>query len=137
MKMKLSENFTLEEFVRSDIATDLQIENVPDELEIDNLKKLTIRLLQPLRLLYGKSFHINSGYRCPQLNEAVGGVATSQHMRGQAADIRVDDPRALLTALLKSRLDFDQAILYPTFLHLSYNSGQNRKQVLYAKGIKP
>lgn len=135
--MKLSENFDLSEFLKSDTASRLNINNTPTPEAIVNLTKLVNRVLQPLRDGYGQAMHINSGYRCPQLNKAVGGVPTSQHAKGEAADIRVNDPRKLLSKLLELKLDFDQAILYPTFLHISYRSGQNRKQVLYAKGVKP
>lgn len=135
--MNLTENFTLEELTHSDTAVAKGIKNEPGDRAKENLKTLCVRLLQPLRDAYGEPFYINSGYRCLKLNELVGGVPSSQHTVGQAADIRVNEPRKLLTELLKSRLEFDQAILYPTFLHLSYNSANNRKQVLYAKGVKP
>lgn len=135
--MQLTKNFTLEEMVRSNTAVSQGIDNIPEEEQVENLKKLCTRLLQPLRDIVQMPFNINSGFRCPFLNKAVGGVPTSQHTKGQAADVRVANPRGLLTELLKSDLDFDQAILYPTFLHLSYNSGHNRKQVLYAKGVQP
>lgn len=135
--MKLTNNFTLEEMCASATAAARGIDNVPNAIQIDNLRKLCRRLLQPLRDVHNEPFIINSGFRNPELNKAVGGVPTSRHTKGQAADVRVADPRKLLSELLKSSLDFDQAILYPTFLHLSYNSGHNRKQVLYAKGVKP
>ena len=135
--MNLTKNFTLEELTHSNIGVAKGIKNEPNERALENLRTLCVRLLQPLREAYGEAFHINSGYRCLKLNELVGGVPSSQHTVGQAADVRVDEPRKLLTELLKSGLDYDQAILYPTFLHLSYNSGHNRKKVLYAKGVKP
>ena len=76
---------------------------------------------------------INSGYRCPELNKAVGGVATSQHTKGEAADVACEHPAYLVEYLRKSGLDFDQCIQYSTFVHLSLKlSGQNRKQ--YLKG---
>ncbi len=135
--MNLTTNFRLIEFTVSDTATARGIVNKPNEEQTENLRVLCSRLLQPLRELYNEPFKINSGFRSQELNKAVGGVPTSQHTKGQAADIRVNEPRKLLTELLKSGLVFDQAILYPTFLHLSYNSANNRKQVLYAKGVKP
>lgn len=135
--MKLSDNFNLSEFTRSETATRLNIANIPTNEHIVNLQKLCVRLLQPLRERYSEAFIINSGFRSLQLNKAVGGVASSQHTRGQAADVKVKEPRALLAELLKSGLNFDQAILYPSFLHLSYNAANNRRQVLYAKGVRP
>lgn len=135
--MKLSNDFTLQEMCASATASAKGIDNVPDTAQIVNLQRLCVKLLQPLRTIYNEPFLINSGFRNAELNKAVGGVPTSQHLRGQAADVRVREPRRLLAELLKSGLDFDQAILYPTFLHLSYHADKNRKQVLYAKGVKP
>ena len=135
MIMKLSNNFSLNEFTRSRKFPN--IKNVPNDAQVENLRRLVIRVLQPLREAYNEAMNINSGYRCPELNKAVGGVVNSQHTKGEAADVRVNNPRKLLTALKASGLEFDQAILYPTFLHISYKSGSNRKQVLYAKGVQP
>lgn len=139
--MKLTNNFTLEEMSHSNTAKARGLENKPNPNQVDNLFKLCVRLLQPLRDIYKEPFVISSGFRSPEVNKAVGGVPTSQHMKGQAADVSVKEPRKLLAALLSSGLDFDQAILYQdgrnNFLHLSYNSGHNRKQVLYSKGTKP
>lgn len=135
--MKIGKNFTMEEFMYSETAKRYGLKNEPDTVQCDSIRKLVSFLLQPLRELYGKPFYINSGFRSEQLNKLVGGVSTSQHKKGEAADVRVDNPRQLLAELQKSGLDFDQAILYPTFLHLSYKSAGNRKQILYAKGVQP
>jgi uncharacterized protein YcbK (DUF882 family) len=82
--------------------------------------------------------HVNSGYRCPALNKAVGGVDTSQHVKGQAADIHAQgmQARELFNKIISMEIAFDQLILYPTFVHVSYNSEGNRNQVLYAKGVE-
>lgn len=135
--MKLTDNFTLEEFTHSNTAIAKGIDNTPNGQQVENLRILCARVLQPLREAYNEPFFINSGFRCPELNKAVGGVPPSQHLEGKASDVRVKEPRKLLAELLKQGLSFDQAILYPTFLHISYNSGLNRKDVLYAKGVKP
>lgn len=141
MATQITKNFTLEELSHSNTAVARGIENIPDVQQQLNLTALAKRLLQPLRDIYNEPFIINSGFRSQETNKAVGGVPNSQHTKGQAADVQVKDPRKLLTALLKSGLDFDQAILYQdgrnNFLHMSYNSGHNRKQVLYSKGTKP
>lgn len=138
--MKLTTNFRLSEFTQSRTATDKGINNEPNDEQIENLRVLCSCLLQPLREIYEEPFTISSGFRGAELNKAVGGVSTSQHTKGQASDISVKEPRKLLATLLISGLDFDQAILYQdgrnNFLHLSYNSGHNRKQVLYSKGTK-
>lgn len=135
--MNITENFTLYEFTKSETATRKGILNVPNETQTQEIHKLVKRIIQPLRTAYNEPFIINSGFRSQELNKAVGGVTTSQHTKGQACDIHVAEPRKLLTKLLEMRLPFDQAILYPTFLHISHNSANNRKQVLYAKGVKP
>ena len=88
--MMLSKNFTLEEFIRSRTAESMGIDNVPkDEEVIENMKALCLEVLQPLRDYVGAPIHINSGYRCKALNEAVGGVKNSQHCLGEACDIRL------------------------------------------------
>ena len=85
--MKLTEHFELSEFTRSATADKLHIDNtIPEEL-IPNLKNLCEQVLEPLREHFGISVVISSGYRCPQLNKAVGGVPNSQHQKGEAADI--------------------------------------------------
>lgn len=135
--MQLTKNFKLSEFTRSSKATELNIDNTPSPSEMANLKLLCERLLQPLRDLYDENFIINSGYRCKELNDAIPNSAkTSQHTKGQAADIGVGSPLELLRALYDSKVEFDQAILYNTFLHLSHNANGNRMQILYNKGYK-
>lgn len=131
--MKLSENFELSEFTKSDTATRKRIANNPTPEAVKAIENLVTNLLQPLRNVYGKRMVINSGYRCPELNEAVDGASTSQHIKGEAADVACEHPAYLVECLRKSGLDFDQCIQYSTFVHLSLKlSGQNRKQ--YLKG---
>ena len=130
--MKLSENFSLSEFERSMMAERLGIDNaIPNEAQL-NLRTLCVKVLQPLRELYEKPLAISSGYRCEALNKAVGGVPTSQHRLGEAADVQCEDGAVRLLHLLEeSDIVFDQAILYRTFLHVSYREGRNRMQVIY------
>lgn len=87
--------FTLRELTRSATAIRLGIDNTPDAKVAENLKKLVETVLDPLREAYGKPIIVTSGYRCEKLNRAVGGSRTSQHVHGQAADIRSvsDSPR--------------------------------------------
>ena len=131
----ISENFSFKEFEASDTAKKYGICNVITDWRVrDNVMSLVENVLQPLRDAWGKPIHINSGYRCPALNKAVGGVPTSQHVRGQAADCGVEDSLALARLLLDLGLEFDQAIVYPTFVHISYKAdGENRNQLLYNK----
>ena len=84
---KLSEHFSLNEMIYSETAANHNIDNMPNETEIENLKNLCKKILEPLRQHFGV-IRINSGFRCPLLNQRVGGVGNSQHQFGQAADIR-------------------------------------------------
>ena len=135
----LSKNFTLEEFIRSRTAESMGIDNVPkDEEVIENMKALCLEVLQPLRDYVGAPIHINSGYRCKALNEALDGVKGSQHLTGQAADIHVENTEHLLKMMhfIMDETDFDQLIWEKNkagvqWLHVSHKrNGNNRHQVL-------
>lgn len=134
----ISRNFSFSEFEKSDTAKACRIQNVITDWDVrDNIIALVENVLQPLRDAWGQPLFINSGYRCKELNAKVGGVATSQHCKGQAADVGCSDPLALARLLLKMDLDFDQAIVYPSFLHISHkDEGKNRRQLLYNKSYK-
>lgn len=137
--MNLTKNFTLAEMTASSTATAKKIDNsAPTGSVLDNLTALCVHVLQPLRDAYGKSIVINSGYRCPKLNKAVGGVSNSQHMTGEAADIRCNNKttREWIFNWLKENVVFDQLILEHNssgtyWVHVSYKrNGKNRKQVI-------
>ena len=129
--MRLSNNFKLEEFERSNTAGQLGIDNTAPREAIDNLSRLCTLLLQPLRDYYKTKIFINSGYRSPDLNARIGGAPKSQHLRGQAADIHFTGMDTLPDVLKKYGVSFDQLIIYPTFVHLSYVSvKENRKQII-------
>lgn len=134
----ISRNFSYSEFEKSEAAFRLGINNkIKDGFIKDNVKALVECILQPLRDKWGEPIFINSGYRCLQVNEAVGGVPTSQHVLGQAADCGCADPYALAKLAKWMKLDYDQLIVYPSFVHFSYRKdGQNRNQVLYASSWK-
>ena len=87
--MNLSKNFTLSELTYSNSADSYNIENKPGRIELENLKKLCNEILQPIRDKFGKSIYVNSGYRNPKVNRLVGGSSSSQHIKGEAADITV------------------------------------------------
>ena len=131
---KLSRNFDWSEFTKSDTAARLHINNAITSWEVrDNIKALVDDVLQPLRDAWGGPLFINSGYRCLELNKAVGGVPTSQHVLGQGADVGCTDPLALARLIKRMRLDVDQVILYPSFVHISYRrDGCNRNRFLYS-----
>ena len=134
----ISKSFSWSEFTKSDTAKRLHINNEICDWDVrDNIKALVENILQPLRDAWGGPIFINSGYRSPELNKAVGGVETSQHVLGCAADCGVTDPYALAQLVKRMRLDVDQVILYPDFLHISYRKdGCNRGQILYNKKWK-
>jgi uncharacterized protein YcbK (DUF882 family) len=134
MEGKISKNFTFAEFTKSDTAKRLHINNAITTWEVrDNIIALVEDVHQPLRDAWGGPLFINSGYRCPELNEAVGGVPTSQHPKGQAADVGCSDPFALAKLAKRMNLPFDQMIIYPSFVHFSYKKdGENRGKVLYS-----
>ena len=127
--------FSVSEMLKSDTAIKQRLWNgAPKEAE-ENLRALVDEVLDPLREAYGRPIRVNSGYRCPKLNTLVGGTPNSQHMRGEAADIQpvvgneADLPE--LARILIENGKFDQLIIYPTFIHVSYRKlGWNRKQVL-------
>ena len=100
----------------------------------ENIEALVEAVLDPARERLGKPIYVNSGYRCPRHNAAVGGVPGSQHMRGEAADIRLAEiaDNAEIVSAIKENGRWDQMIVYPTFVHVSYKrTGQNRKQIIY------
>lgn len=136
----ISKNFSYHEFEASTKAKEKRINNTITSFDVrDALKSLVINLLQPLRDWANAAVNVSSGYRCPELNEAVGGSSTSQHPKGEAADVwcPVKTPYQLACAVIELGLKFDQMILYPGFLHLSYKkSGKQRMEILYNKSYK-
>ena len=129
--------FTVSEFVRSEAADKKGIDNrLPNDL-LPNVQPLVNNVLDPLREAYGKPIIITSGYRCDALNKAVGGVPTSEHRLGMAADI-VGTPntkaenKRLFNLIQSLDLPFNQLIDEKNFswVHVSYREGDNRKQVL-------
>lgn len=132
---RLSEHFSLEEFTYSRIAVENGLDNTPPASACQSVHYLVTQLLEPLRNLYGKPIAVLSGYRKDAVNRLAGGVANSQHTKGEAADCYIPEgPETLLALLQRSGLAFDQAIVYKSkrFLHLSLkSSGRNRMQVLF------
>jgi len=104
-------------------ASTAQENNIPSWDDIQRLTLLCRWILDPVREKYGKPIVVTSGFRTPFLNRLVGGVSTSQHMQGLAADLRCDDPKALFDLIAESDLPFDQLIYYQKkkFVHVSYS----------------
>jgi len=138
--MKLSKNLSLKEAIKSNTATRLGIDNTPDQWEIDNLRAVAENIFQPVRDHFGVPIGVSSGYRCKELNKAVGGSKYSQHMVGEALDIDADIYGKVTNAeifnYIKNNLDWDQMIWEfgddeePNWVHVSYKqAGANRKQL--------
>jgi zinc D-Ala-D-Ala carboxypeptidase len=133
--IQLSPNFNLSEFV----STATGLENTPDEEAIGNLRALAVNVLQPLRSALGKPVRITSGYRSRLVNEVIGGVDTSQHLTGEAADIQIDgySPVEIVRQIRALQLPFDQLIdeqvMSRSWVHVSYKKIGNRKQALSAR----
>lgn len=138
MDDRISKSFKYSEFTKSDTATRLHLNNAITDWEVrDNIKALVENVLQPLRDAWGGPIFINSGYRSPEVNKAVGGVETSQHTKGMAADCGCTDPYALAKLAKKMKLDYDQLGVYASFVHFSYRrDGENRNQIFYGKNYK-
>jgi len=139
-EMKLSKNFTLSEFTKSQTALRQGIDNTPQGEHLDAAKELFENVVQPVRDHFGVTV-INSGYRGPALNEAVGGSSNSQHCKGQAVDIECPGTSNYEVAKwIEDNLDFDQLILEfytpgipdSGWVHVSYKTEDNRKSVLTA-----
>ena len=142
--MNLSANFTLKELTKSDTATRLGLDNTPDAQALENLKILCEKVLQPVREHFGKSVTVNSGYRSPESNAAVGGSKTSDHCKGQAADIEIAGvANADLAQWIMDNLEYTQLILEfytpgipdSGWVHISYNPADLRKQELTATKV--
>lgn len=139
--MRLSKNFTMAEFTKSQTAERKGIDNTPEGEHLEAAQALFENVVQPVRDHFGPTV-INSGYRSPALNEAVGGSSTSQHCKGQAADIEVPGtPNADLAQWIVDNVEFDQVILEfytpgipdSGWVHVSYKAdGDNRKSILTA-----
>lgn len=131
--------FTIEELCQSETAEKYKIDNTPSEEIKKNLETLVDCLLDPLREAWGSPIIINSGYRCPILNKAVGGSKTSSHMSGWSVDMRpkngkMEEFKKFVVQFIKTRF-WDQCILEKSgdveWVHLSLynNSGKQRKMI--------
>ena len=139
--MKLSENFSLSEFTKSQTAERKGIDNTPSAEHQENLKSLCTSILQPIRDHFGRVVSVSSGYRSPTLCVALGSRSTSQHAKGEAADFEIFGvSNKELADYIHFNLNYDQLILEywkPTdpnsgWVHCSYTNGDNRKQYLRA-----
>ena len=143
--MKISNNISYSEAIRSNTATRRGIDNTPRDYEITNMVGIAENIFEPLRNWVGGPIKINSMFRCEELNTAIGGSSRSQHCQGRAID--VDDTfgnktNAEMFNYIKENLNFDQLIwefgddTNPDWVHVSYVSKEeNRNRILKASRI--
>lgn len=142
MNVPITMHFTIEEMYASDTAKRLGINNKPSVQQMVNLVYLCAYVLEPLRVAMNEPIKIGSGFRCQQLNKAVGGVYNSQHLKGQAADLCIDgdiEKGKRWFNYIKEHLPFDQLIWEHNpktgsyWVHVSFvypDFGKNRKKVI-------
>ena len=145
--MNLSANFSLHELTKSETALRMDLDNTPNETEIENLRLLCEKVLQPVRDHYGKGVKVNSAFRSLAVNAAAGGVQgakPSDHTRGMAADIEIPGvANADLAQWIMDNLDYTQLILEfytpgipdSGWVHVSYNPADLRNQELTATKV--
>ena len=144
MDRQVSLNFSLREFIYSDTAIRLQIDNTPTDEVLVNLQNVCQFILEPVRNYFNKPITITSGYRSSELCKAIGSSATSQHTFGQAVDFEIlGIPNKEVSDWIVNHLDYDQCILEfwkseepnSGWVHCSYSTNNNRKQYLKAQKI--
>lgn len=140
---RLSAHFVLNEMIRSQTAARKGINNTPPDEVIPKLHDICVQILEPVRLHFGVPIRPNSGYRSPELNNAVGGSARSQHPLGEAVDFEIAGVNNHdLATWIKDNLVFDQLILecytpgvlHSGWVHATYRAGNNRNRVMTYSG---
>jgi len=131
----ISKHITLQEATESATALRMDINNVPNEVELDAMKYVSENLFEPIREWYNKPIKINSFYRCLALNKAVNGSKTSGHVLGNSIDISAGNKvenKKIFDFIKLSGLNFDQVIneYDYTWVHISLKKDKNRKQIL-------
>jgi zinc D-Ala-D-Ala carboxypeptidase len=144
--MKITEHISYKEATKSNTAIRRGIENIPSGEQMENIKLLCEKVFEPLREHVGGPIAINSLFRSPELNIAIGGAASSQHCANNGAAMDIDDTygsmsNANMFKFIKDNLDFDQLIWEfgtdenPDWVHVSYKERGNRKQILKCKRV--
>jgi zinc D-Ala-D-Ala carboxypeptidase len=142
--MQLTANFSLHEMCKSETAMRMGFDNTPDDEATENLRTLAEKVLQPVREHYGKGVKVNSAYRSPESNAAVGGSKTSDHCKGMAADIEIPGvANADLAQWIMDNLEYTQLILEfytpgipdSGWVHVSYDPNNLKKQELTATKV--
>lgn len=141
---QLTANFSLHELSKSETALRMGFDNTPDDEATENLRLLCEKVLQPVRDHYGKGVKVNSAYRSPESNAAVGGSKTSDHCKGMAADIEIPGiANADLAQWIMDNLDYTQLILEfytpgipdSGWVHVSYDPNNLKNQELTATKV--
>lgn len=140
--MMLSKNLSLVEATKSATAIKHGIANEPTLEHLQNLKNVAENVFQPIREHFAMPVGISSGYRSNALNDLIGGSKRSQHSKGEALDLDADIYGGItnrdIFEFIKNHLDYDQLIYEfgtdeePAWVHVSYKSEGNRKEVLKA-----
>jgi hypothetical protein len=139
--MKLTNNFTLQELTKSEIAIRRGLDNTPTVEVVERLQLLAEQVLQPVREHFAKGVKVNSGYRAPAVNDAVGGSANSDHLKGYAADIEIPGVSNYeLAQWIETNLPYTQLILEfytqgvpdSGWVHVSHDPANLKKQSLTA-----
>jgi zinc D-Ala-D-Ala carboxypeptidase len=135
--IQFTRNFSLHELLITQHRKFDEEQYNPAPEIVENLRSLAVHVLQPLRDKLGTPVKVNSGYRCPSLNKAIGGAKKSQHMTGHAADIidLINGNEFLFRKIKELKLPFDQMIDEFGFrwVHVSYDPKRNRKEILQAR----
>lgn len=138
MSTNISEHISFLEATKSQTGTRLGIKNEPNPDQLEAMKLLAEKVFEPLRKSVNRTIFISSFFRCEELNKKIGGAKGSQHSKGEAMDLDLDDFNAELFSHIKNHLDFDQLIWefgdtkFPDWVHVSYSKNGNRKEVLRA-----
>ena len=137
LNTRLTQNFYLDEFTISQVAERNGYRNEPNEKQIENLRLLCVNVLQPLREIINVPIFINSGFRCFDVNVAVGGRFNSQHLEGKAVDFVVHSMNLIVVFnIVLHKLSFDQLIYeFGEWIHVSWNGESNRKDVMISKKV--
>lgn len=142
--IKLTENFTLEELTFSETASRKGFDNTPPKEALDNLGRVAT-LLEQVRKIINRPIIVTSGYRCKDLNQAIGSSETSQHRKGAACDFKVKgmNPDDVVKAIIDSEIQFDQLIReFDSWVHISvpndiYLTPRNQALIIDSKGTRP